>query len=107
MKTLIIFLLLTTTAFASPYLISDPSTQAVGGKFEIQENGVTIFLQDNEPDGSVKADLAGVAIGNHAYRVRYVVTDPLWGTAYSAYAPFDFSRPSLVVGPLKGLKLAP
>jgi len=110
MKRLLIvlaILLCASFASASPFLVSDPSAQAVGGKFEIQENNATILTANNEADGSIKADLAAVTTGTHYYKVRYVVTDPVWGTQYSAYAPFEFTRPSAATGNITGLKLVP
>ena len=104
---LVIMLVASTAMAAGPYLVSDPSTQAVGGKFEIKEGTTTILTADNQPDGSIKADLAAVTVGQHTYQVRYVVTDPLWGTQTSAYVPFTFTRPSLATGNITGLKLAP
>jgi len=96
-----------TVAFAGPYLVSDPSPQAVGGKFEIKEGTATILSADNQPDGSVKADLAAVTVGLHNYQVRYVITDPLWGTQTSAYVNFTFTRPNLATGNITGIKLVP
>jgi len=108
MKTLILAILLcASTAFASPFLVSDPQPLAVGGQFEIQEGGVTILKANNQPDGSIRADLTGVTTGNHAYQVRYVETDPLWGTVYSPFVPFSFTRPVLATGVLSGVKIAP
>jgi hypothetical protein len=105
---LFIVLLSIGIAAAQPFLVSDPSTQAVGGKFEIKEGTSTILSADNQADGSIKADLAAVTVGTHTYQVRYVVTDPMWGgTQTSAYVPFTFTRPSLVVGNITGLKLVP
>lgn len=102
-----IVLLSAYAAWAGPYLVSDPSTQAVGGKFEIKEGNATILSADNQADGSIKADLAAVSVGQHDYQIRYVKTDPLWGTQTSAYVPFSFTRPSLVAPSLTGVKLAP
>ena len=110
MKTLVILLaivLMASTASANPFLVSDPSTEAIGGKFEIQENNVTIFTAENQADGSIKADLAPVPAGNHAYKVRYVVIDPVWGTRMSDYAPFEFTKPSSVLKSVMGLKFVP
>ena len=110
MKRLLIvltILLCASIASASPFLVSDPSAQAVGGKFEIQEGGATILTANNQADGSIKADLASVTTGTHSYKVRYVVTDPVWGTQYSAYVPFEFTRPQLASESIKGLRLVP
>jgi hypothetical protein len=105
--TVLAIVLMASIASASPFLVSDPSAQAVGGKFEIQEGGVTILSANNMSDGSIRADLAAISTGAHSYKVRYVVTDPVWGTQTSAYVPFDFTRPSLATGNITGLKLAP
>ena len=110
MKRLFYFLtiwLIASSAWAGPFLVSDPSAQAVGGKFEIQEGGATILTADNQTDGSVRADLASVAVGLHNYKVRYVVTDPLWGSQTSAYVNFTFTRPALATGSIVGVKLVP
>lgn len=104
---IIVMSLYAASAWASPFLVSDPSAQAVGGKFEIKEGTTTILTADNQADGSIKADLASVSVGLHNYQIRYVVIDPLWGTQTSAYVPFSFTRPSLAAGNITGLKLAP
>lgn len=104
---LISMLLVSSVAMASPFLVSDPSEQAIGIGYEIYENQSLLFAGQNEPDGSIKFDLANVSIGDHQYEVRYVRHDDIWGNAYSEFVPFGFSRPSSAVGNTGGLKLAP
>jgi hypothetical protein len=72
--TLIIFAVATVPfAFAKPFLVCDPSPSAVGGNFEILENGEVVHKQANQADGSIRWDLAIIPMGDHNYAIRYEV----------------------------------
>ena len=97
MKSLIMLaiLLFASTAFATPFLVSDPSTEAIGLQFEIlNKNGAVIYSGDNQPDGSISVDLKDIAIGDYEVTGRYVQTH-MWGTSYSEPSnPCIFTRPA-------------
>jgi hypothetical protein len=106
--TTLCFLFIASISYASPFLVCDPSAQAIGGGYEVWENGVMLKQANNELDGSIKMDLKDISIGTHTITARYFMIDPKWGTVYSAYSvPFTFTRPSLAAGNIVGLKLVP
>ena len=88
---------------ASPFLVSDPSVQAVGLEFEVHNNDVLWVSGGNQPDGSIKVNLSDILPGNYIVKARYLKRDPLWGISYSEFSvPFSFVRPgtSLPVKPV-------
>ena len=106
--TILISILLSSSVSASPFLVCDPSAQAIGGGYEVWENGTMIAQGSNEPDGSFKTDLKDIAVGSHTVTARYFIIDQKWGTVYSANSvPFTFIRPSLATVNIVGLKLVP
>lgn len=80
---------------ASPVLVCDPNSTAIGGYYEIKEgNTVIVAKHPAETDGSVKYDLSGIFNGNHSWTVRVGKTDPIWGEMWSTTVPFAFERPA-------------
>ena len=58
MKTLIFAILLcASSVWASPFLVCDPSTDLIGGGFEVWENSKLLYTSDTETDGSIKMEL--------------------------------------------------
>lgn len=108
MKILILaILLIASPAFASPFLVCDPSAQAIGLNYEVRKGEQVIYSGPNEPNGSFKADLKDIPAGTHTVTARYVRTD-MWGTTYGESThPFEFTRPGAVSAPIKGVRLAP
>jgi hypothetical protein len=104
---IVIVLLSIAPASAAPFLVSDPIPSAVGASFEIQDKtGVVIAVKPNQPDGSIRYDLKDVAAGSHSWQIRYVVDNGVWGKAYSAFAPFELTKPGSAIDPIKGVRLA-
>ena len=72
-----LMLLFGSTAFGSPFLVSDPVAQAIGISYEILEtssaypNGRLVYTGNTEDDGSIRLDLNEVPIGGHAWKIRY------------------------------------
>jgi hypothetical protein len=101
---LFVCLLACSPVFAAPALVSDP------------QSGVTHYRISGDPfwteaipaqaDGSLRSDLAGIAVGDHNLQVKACRADTVWGEACSAPVPFSFTRP---IGPIvpSGLMLAP
>ncbi len=104
---LVLVLLLSSLVAASPFLVSDPIPSAVGASFEIQEkSGVVLATKPNQTDGSIRYDLKDVAVGSYAWQIRYVVDNGVWGKAYSAFVPFELTKPGSAIDPIKGVRLA-
>jgi hypothetical protein len=84
---ILFILMVSSTAFASPFMVCDPSPGAIGGGYEIWEittaypTGRLAYSGNNESDGSIKMDLNSVPIGTHTWHVMYKV-----GRDYSAFA---------------------
>jgi len=90
MKKLILIaaiLLLSTTAYGAPYLVSDP--QANTETYEIV--GTIVGTVPAQPDGSLRYDLVSVPVGNHTIQVSACV-----GVWCSDPSPFAFTRPELL-----------
>jgi hypothetical protein len=100
---MILALCVTTSASASPFLVCDPSPQAVGLDYEVMEAGKVVFSGANQPDGSIKVDFVDIPTGDHTYTARYVKIDLLWGNSYfEPSTPLSFTRP-VVTSPGKPL----
>jgi hypothetical protein len=95
MKKLILIaaiLLLSTTAYAAPFLVTDPQSGVVGYEITGLGEPVSYIAQ---PDGSLKYDLASVDSGTYTLTVAAC---NMWGC--SSTAPFVFTKqlPSAPVG---------
>ena len=77
-------LLLSTTAFAAPFLVTDPQSGVVGYEITGLGEPVSYIAQ---PDGSLKYDLASVNNGTYTLTVAAC---NMWGC--SSTAPFSFSK---------------
>jgi hypothetical protein len=99
----LIFLLPSTVAFASPFLVSDPPAVNNVDYYVIAGDPFAGF-SGNIPDqtnGSLRVDLVGIPVGSHNITVAACST--LWGC--SATTPFQFTK-TLPTAPI-GLGLAP
>jgi hypothetical protein len=126
MKKMFIALILTLVpliAFASPFLVSDPASHGVGIQYEIWEGakaltdsqvlstGALVFAWNNQPDGSIRYDMAGVGNGTRYWYIRYCAGWGYYGdtntevtgvVTCSSFVPFVFTkRASPSVGPVK------
>lgn len=104
-KLLICAVILTVFAInanASPFLVSDPETSAIGGFFEVYScvsSGLTdsdvldtcplIASENNESDGSIRYDLYFVTEGVYYWYLRYGLSVS-YDTLYSVFTPFPF-----------------
>ena len=86
---IILFGCLSGWAWASPYMICDP--QANVTYYTISGDTFWTGNVPAQPDGSIKSDLLGMAVGPHSIQVS--ACSDLWGC--STPAPFSFSRPAL------------
>jgi hypothetical protein len=82
---------LASTAFASPFLVSDPNPSAVGGFCDITGASWITNPTPLQSDGSVKVDLANAPVGKTNLQVRVCIDE--WGvTLCSPFVPFSFER---------------
>ena len=78
------FMLLASTSFAAPFLVTDPQSGVVGYEITGLATPVNFVAQ---PDGSLKYDLASVNSGTYTLTVAAC---NMWGC--SSTAPFGFSK---------------
>lgn len=78
------FMLLASTSFAAPFLVTDPQSGVVGYEITGLGEPVTFVAQ---ADGSLKYDLASVNSGTYTLTVAAC---NMWGC--SSTAPFGFSK---------------
>lgn len=85
-KTLLViaFMLLSSAAFAAPFLVCDPQSGVVGYEITGLATPVNFVAQ---PDGSLKYDLSGVASGTYNLTVAAC---NMWGC--SSTVPFVFTK---------------
>jgi hypothetical protein len=85
-KTLLViaFMLLSSAAFAAPFIVCDPQSGVVG--YEITGLGEPVMFVA-QPDGSLKYDLASV--NSDTYTLTVAACN-VWGC--SSTAPFGFSK---------------
>jgi hypothetical protein len=92
MKTLlsIALILIATTVFATPFLVSDPNPSGVT-RYEFTGDA---FFQTiaSQADGSLRYDLAGIPNGNHSITVR--ACNELWGCSVTVPFEFNAERPN-------------
>lgn len=125
-----VIFLLSSTAYASPFMVSDPEPTAIGGIFEIWQGPAGLITETQitaqatmlaakatEADGSVRYDMANINKGTYYWYVRYGQS---WGTygnpptevptmTYSPFVDFTFTRTSGVITAItkNGLKIVP
>lgn len=93
---------------ASPFLVSDPNSSAIGGFYNIKAStNTTVIVAKHpaEPDGSLKYDLEDIVVGNHSWSIRVGKSDAVWGDTWSTYVPFSFTRPSMGATSITGLEI--
>ena len=94
MKKLIVLavVLFATSAWASPFLVSDPASGVT--LYKITGPAWTPSACSMEPDGSLKADVSGAPVGTTQLTVVACNEDPVWGESCSDPVPFSFVRPA-------------
>lgn len=97
---LLLLLTITSTSFASPFVISDPITEVVThcGYILDSNDKVDVPVADTIGGKQCKVDLQGLAVGNHTVKLTFVNIDPVWGRAESVEsAPFSLVKPTNVL----------
>lgn len=59
-----------------------------------------------QANGSLKSDVATIAVGPHTIQVAACKTDAVWGELCSSTVPFTFTRPAAPLSP-SSLSIAP
>jgi hypothetical protein len=97
MKKLLVIgiVLFASSVMASPFLVSDPplSGETKPNLYKITGPGWVPPLCGVEPDGSLKADVAGSPVGTTQLTVTACNNDPVWGESCSDPVPFTYTRP--------------
>jgi len=108
-KLIAAFLLSPLSAFAAPFVVTDPVAPGVthcGVLFDSQPKQV-IQVTNEGGQNICKFDLAGISAGPHQVRMTAQINDPIWGSLESAEsAPLDFVKPGVPAAPT-GMQLAP
>jgi hypothetical protein len=106
MKKLIVIgmILFATSVFASPFLVSDPATGVT--LYKVTGPGWVPPSCGIEPDGSLKADVAGSPVGTTQLTVTACNNDPVWGESCSDPVPFSYTRPAQPAT-IKSIRLLP
>lgn len=97
MKKLLIiaFILYSTSAMASPFLVSDPNPGVTLYKLTKSAGGVIESITcAPEADGSVKADVASVKEGLNTITVTACSTAPVWDEVCNEPVGFSFTKPT-------------
>jgi hypothetical protein len=97
-------ILFATSAMASPYLVSDPATGVT--LYKVTGPGWVPPSCGIEPDGSLKADVAGSPVGTTQLTVTACNNDPVWGESCSDPVPFSYTRPARPAT-IKSIRLLP
>lgn len=86
-KTLLViaFMLLSSAAFAAPFIVCDPQEGVIGYDITGLPGGTVSYIA--QADGSIKYDLA--AVPNDTYTMTVAACN-VWGC--SSTAPFSFSK---------------
>ena len=110
MKKLLAILAFVPSAYAAPFVVSDPVDPATTqcGVFLNAAPKVTVPVTVTAGVKTCKYDLATLASGTHTVKMTAItINDPVWGSQESAQsAPLAFSRPGVPVAPV-GLGLSP
>lgn len=101
-------LLLTWEAWADPWLVCDPQSDATGYIYTLNGGAeVTVPYATQTLSGrtvAVVADLAPLPTGAFTFQVKAYKDDPVWGRLQSASVPFVSSKPS--AGSPQGMAIA-
>ena len=84
--------LVSSLAYASPFVVSDPSSQTVTHCGVILDDGVKYDVP--VMGKACKIDISTVSVGSHTLKATFVNIDPIWGRSESVTsAPLNFVRP--------------
>ena len=88
-----VILSLGSMAFAMPFLVCDAQTGIISYNLDI--DGVIIENVTAEPDGSIRYDLAGMAVGSHIFKAQAIGLGG-WPSGWSD--PLDTMKPGAPAG---------
>lgn len=87
-------------SFATPFLVSDPTTQTVTHCGYLLDSATKVDIPVVSVTGGkiCKIDLQPVSTGTHSIKLTFVNIDPVWGRSESVEtSPFSLTRPSSTV----------
>ena len=96
MKKLIYFLmilLIASSAWAGPFLVSDPAPQGIGIEYKVYEGTTVLKRAFNEADGSLRMDLATIPVGTHTVSAAYLKVENAIEYESIKSATCTFTRP--------------
>ena len=102
---LIAFFLWAGTAFAAPFVVSDPYTSNVPDGFLVSVDGGAV-VESKAVAAALRYDVGSVSAGEHTLTIRAYKNDAVWGRMESDPVNFTFIRPAAPAGP-SGIRLAP
>jgi hypothetical protein len=90
---IILFCLIPSIAFGSPFLVCDPQTGVTS--YHLRGPAWVPASVEAQPDGSLKMDVSGADVGSNSLYVAACNVDSIWGEVCSLESPFVFTRPGL------------
>lgn len=107
---LAVLIALPSLSFASPFVVSDATTQKVTHCGVMLDSGAKVdvpVVSDSPTTAICKYDIGGVSVGPHTIKTTFINIDPIWGRSESVYStPLDFVRPGDTVSqPPAGLNI--
>lgn len=94
MKTLfaVALIVLAVSASAAPWLVCDPNTGVTS--YNVVGQSFAPVIQPAQPNGSLRMDVAGAAVGDTELLINGCIDNPIWGRLCSTTVPFTLQRPA-------------
>ena len=104
---LLVLLLISSSAWAGPFLVTDPQADSIGLDYEVYEGTTVLKHAANQPDGSLRMDLTAIPVGTHTVSAAYC-RPPGGVVECSAKSPtLTFTRPPATLSYLvKNMRLS-
>ena len=109
MRKLWFLFLLPIISWSAPFIVSDPSTQAVTHcAYVIDANAqVDVAVEAVTGGKRCKIDIGSSLSGVHTLKAKFVNVDPVWGRSESVFSPnFTYTKPGPLTIP-DGLGIIP
>ena len=99
-KRLLLLLLFAPVVNATPFVVSEPTTQVVTHCNLLLDAapGVDVLVASDVTGKYCKFDLAGITVGDHTIKAKFVNNDPIWGRSESVTSvPLLFTKPAILI----------
>ena len=96
MKKLFYFLtilLISSSAWAGPFLVCDPASQGIGIEYKVYEGTTVLNRAANQPDGSLRMDLVNIPVGSHTVSATYLKVENAIEYESVKSPTYTFTRP--------------